>query len=200
MCPGIGKKYKERLRGAGLNDFSSLIGAEPNELATKILASPKMVKKWQETARYVEATKYNLTLYCGSKWMIYTTLNNIKVGSSVSVMLSGKRVFDKYSQYYQKLIDGGVTLRVLLDKKDDNQIEKVKNFKNKKKIEPLAIRFCQHESHETCRRIIVDDCFALDGRKMLPYDRADPSYIGTIYIRPDCINLLRENFNAMGTI
>jgi hypothetical protein len=86
-------------------------------------------------------------------------------------------------------------------KKFEDRLESAKNltnekeFRGKKFLGKIEIRYPK-ANYSTSRRVIFDK-MAIDAKKLLPFTRAEPSYVGMIYLNDENINFLRHNFNAL---
>lgn len=143
----------------------------------------------------------SVTLLYNSHWLYYNMINNIEHNDCVFFMLSGLGSFEPlFREYYEKMLDEGLSFKILFDKKDDKSIKRIKNIQDLKKIYPnqIEIRHTQ-VSYATSRRIICD-VMGVDGRKLLPQERKESdikdlsSYVGTIYLQEEDIKYLRKHF------
>jgi hypothetical protein len=124
-------------------------------------------------------------------------------------MLSGLRSFDQNRiKWYEKMLTPkrGLNIRALFDphpytddpdklKKFTDRLEMAKNLMNIPKYKDrIQIR---HPliTHATSRRMIFND-IAIDARKLLPFGRDEPSFIGTVYLEKTDIEFLQKNFNT----
>jgi len=136
----------------------------------------------------------NLTLCYGMEWALYNIINNIKNRSEISLMVSGVRIFDEHTHIYKKMLEKELSVKAILLKRSENSAEKARiamnDFKGK-----IEFKYAPTQSNATCRKFLVKDAFALDGRKLLPLTKQEPSYIGTIYFDEYSINKITESFN-----
>jgi len=122
-------------------------------------------------------------------------------------MLSGLRSFESpHITHYEKMLlsEGGLKIKALFDPQpytkniEQRRIfkERLKNVENlmNKYEDKIKIRYTL-VTHATSRRVMFDS-MAIDAKKLLPFYRKEPSYIGTIYLKREDINFLQENFNA----
>jgi hypothetical protein len=134
-----------------------------------------------------------LTMYFSGMWVIYSLLENAKNTKILSMMLSGQKAkLTDHVNFYKMLIDQGVNIKAILDER----------YREKGTGVPLQppradIRYNRTNSQGTRRLTIADNLFAFDGRKLLPFNRTDPSYVGTIYFDQDNINAMRNIFDDM---
>ena len=139
--------------------------------------------------------KGSVTLHYADTWVMYDLLGTMGgfENTIISMMLGGIDVFkDVYKAYYNHIIQQGSKIRAIIDRNDE--VEDVKRLK----IEygdKIEVKYIPREDYGTCRQILFDHDWALDGMELLLSDRSGPSCIGTIYIREkDSIALLRNNF------
>jgi len=137
----------------------------------------------------------NITVYYSGMWVIYLLLGSMQGidKPKAHMVLSGIRIFDEYIDFYSKLLDSDLNIELLLLRSDKDQIPKVKEIKSKYSAK-FDARYANTESNMTNRMTILESAFALDGRKMLPLRRQEPSYSGTMYFDDACINMIRNIF------
>jgi hypothetical protein len=131
-----------------------------------------------------------LTMYFSSMWVIYNLLENAGELKTLSLMLSGKRAFVAgQTNIYEKLASQGIKTKAILDERyQDPNLDKLLQC-------PLTeVKYNQTYKQGTRRIVVADNLFALDGRKLLPFDRPDPPYIGTMYFDQNSINMMRNIF------
>jgi hypothetical protein len=134
-----------------------------------------------------------LTMYFSGMWVIYSLLEIAKNTKTLSIMLSGKRsMVAPQVSFYEKLIDQGVSIKAILD-------ERYRDVSTGSLSQsPIAeVKYNQTHNQGTRRITIADDLFALDGRKLLPFSRPDPSYIATIYFNQNSIRTIQDIFDAI---
>ncbi|MEA1869985.1 MAG: hypothetical protein U9N09_07585 [Euryarchaeota archaeon] len=86
----------------------------------------------------------------------------------------------------------GSKIRAIIDR--NGEAEDVKRLKMEYG-DKIEVKYIPREDYGTCRQILFDHDWALDGKEILLSDRSGPSYISTIYIKEkDFIALLRNNF------
>ena len=154
-------------------------------------------KIWTENfGRYgIGIEKGSITLYYSDTWVMYNLLG-IMGGfetTTISMMLGGIDLFkEAYKAYYDHIIQQGSKIRAIIDRTDE--VEDVKRLKMEYG-DKIEVKYIPSEDYGTCRQILFDHDWALDGTVLLLSDRPGPSCIGTIYIREaDSIALLRNNF------
>lgn len=158
---------------------------------------------WMENfGRYgIGIEKGSITLYYGDTWILYNLIGIMDIfeNATISMMLGGINVFkEEYKAYYSHLIQRGSKIRVIIDRSDE--MEDVKRLKMEYG-DKIEVRCIPAEHYGTCRQILFDRELALDGKKLLPLDRPEPSCIGTIYVREeDSIALLKNNFENIWRI
>lgn len=139
--------------------------------------------------------KGSVTLHYADTWVMYNLLGIIGgfENTIISMMLGGIDVFkDVYKAYYNHIIQQGSKIRAIIDRNDEAEDVKRLKMEYGDKIE---VKYIPSEHYGTCRQILLDHDWALDGKELLLSDRSGPSGIGTIYIREaDSIALLRNNF------
>lgn len=139
--------------------------------------------------------KGSVTLHYADTWVMYNLLG-IMDGSenaTISMMLGGIDVFKNvYKAYYSHIIQQGSKIKAIIDR--NGEAEDVKRLK-REYGDKIEVKYIPSEHYGTCRQILFDDDWALDGKEILLSDGSGPSCIGTIYIREnDSIALLRNNF------
>jgi hypothetical protein len=160
----------------------------------------------------IGTTKGSVTVLYSDYWLFYALLNNMRISSDVYMMLGGLRSFEEpLVSFYANMLQGGLNLKILFDKKEMNNTIRIKNAKNliEKYQDKIEIR-SSHGAHLTSRRIILEQSrlkdtgrdinipsMAIDGRKLLPLDRSSPAYVGTFYLQKPIINYLKNNFDAV---
>jgi hypothetical protein len=139
--------------------------------------------------------KGSVTLHYADTWVMYNLLGIIGgfENATISMMLGGIDVFKEvYNTYYSHIIQQGSKIRAIIDRNDE--AEDVKRLKMEYG-DKIKVKYIPSEHYGTCRQILLDHDWALDGKELLLSDRSGPSGIGTIYIREaDSIALLRNNF------
>lgn len=154
-------------------------------------------------------TNGDITILYSNQWFAHTIVNNlfyVNGNKNLDIMLSSLGTFDNpHREFYGNiLLEQRPKIRAIYDPysytydkitKDEfeNRITNAKRYMEKYGNE-VEIR-CPHITHATSRRVIFDD-MAIDARKLLPLNRKEPSYVGTIYLNKNDVDFLRENFNA----
>ncbi len=134
----------------------------------------------------------NLTLCYSMYWVLYNIFNNIKSNSNISLMVSGIRIFGEHEYIYNKILEKEPQVNcILLLKKENNKYAKSMKNKHAK----INFGYVPTQSNATCRKVLVDDTFALDGRKILSQSDQEPSYVGSIYFDMQSINKIKDSFN-----
>lgn len=141
----------------------------------------------------------NITLYYSGMWVTYTLADNIQKNSIVSMMLNGARVCDNPQiAYYKKILEKDIKIRTILTTTEDiTQIEsRIQSIQSP--INPnIIIKHAPKESYKTCRMTIVDNVFALDGRKLIHLGSKEPSYTGTLYLDDKYMNSIKDIFETV---
>jgi len=138
----------------------------------------------------------SITLYHGDTWVMYNLLGimgDISETTTISMMLGGIGIFkDAYKEYYSHIIQQGSKIRAIIDRNDEAEDLKRLKMEYGDKIE---VKYIPREHYGTCRQILFDHDWVLDGKELLLSDRSGPSCISTIYLREaDSTALLRNNF------
>ncbi len=138
-----------------------------------------------------------VTLYYSNTWIQYNLLNIMKELGSDTLSMLGDFDFLKepYKAHYDRMMQQGMKIRAIYSiRKEAGGVEELK----KKYEDRVRIKYTPIEHYETCRQIIFDNEIAMDGKKLLPLDRPEPSYISTMYIKEeDSIALLKKNFESV---
>jgi hypothetical protein len=131
-----------------------------------------------------------LTMYFSGMWMIYNLLENAGDLKTLLLMLSGKRSsIAGQKNIYERLADQGIKIKAILDERYQ--------YPGSDKLSQspgIEVKYNQTYKQGTRRIVVADNLFALDGRKLLPFKRQDPSYIGTMYFDRDSIDMMRNIF------
>ncbi len=143
----------------------------------------------------IRIEKGSVTLRYVDTWVLYNLLGAIGgfENTTISMMLGGIDVFkDVYKAYYSHIIQQGSKIRAIIDR--NGEAEGVKRLKMEYG-DKIEVKYMPSEDYGTCRQILFDHDWALDGKELLLSDRSGPSCIGTIYIREaDSTALSRNNF------
>ncbi len=86
-----------------------------------------------------------------------------------------------------------LTPKILFDDKNKEILEIARKAKEKY---PEKIDFMYTLINHWTSRVAIYDNMAIDIKKLLPTNRKEPSYIGTIYLQKDCIECAKTNFYA----
>lgn len=117
---------------------------------------------------------------------------------TISLMVSGKRMFNEHKDIYKRILDENLTIKGILLTRN-NSVDKDAKEMKKNHGTKLNYVFALTQGNTTCRRFVVNDAFALDGRKLLPSSKQEPSYLGTIYFDQESIARITEIFNDTWT-
>jgi len=142
--------------------------------------------------------KLSMTLHYSGMWVVYNILSNMKTISNLDLMLGGERTFDDSQMgYFRQMLNNNLKIRILFDERNGNQIKNAKILKDDYDG-LIKIKYNPRPRSGTCRRTILDNKIAFDGRKLLQDYGRKPSYVGTMYLHDEyCIGLLQDNFNAL---
>lgn len=152
----------------------------------------------------------DITVRYSSQWFTYAIINNLfykKGNRGMDIMLSSLGSFDSpYRDFYgsKLLLEQKLKIRALYDPysytydkiNEENFERRLVNARTfmEKYGDIVEIRR-PNVTHATTRRVIFDN-IAIDSMKLLPLNREEPSYVGTIYLNTEDIGFLRENFNV----
>lgn len=153
----------------------------------------------------------SISIHYSGRWLFYTLFNNSQSSQRLRMMLGRLGSFKgPYTNFYESMfsLHKGLSLEILysypknsMSREEQAQFEaRVKNLEYLKKTYPNNIEFyASLVPHATTRRILFDTVdkspyLAIDARKILPINRKDPSYLGTVYFEKEDTIWLEENF------
>lgn len=150
-----------------------------------------------------------VTILYGKPWLLYTLINNLGENSELMMMLSGlgsfvddHKQYPPYSEYNEHMLKMRKIkmLKAIYQINDENGIAAAKLFRDKYPGR-VEIKYSPSEIDDftasTSRKVTIDNEIAIDGRKILPKQRDDPSYIGTAYLQKDLIGRFKNHFNII---
>lgn len=141
----------------------------------------------------------SLTLMYGKRWFYEFLVNNLDGISNLYIMLSALGSFEEpHLEYYRKMLKNrSLKIQALYDEKalKDNKTETLNIFKLLEDYSDQFFLKFTPITHVTSRRVLSNK-FAIDARKLLPDNRPDTTYIGTIYLQKDVIQFLENNFKS----
>lgn len=138
----------------------------------------------------------NVTLQYSGKWLLYTVLHNcLEENNHLKMQIGGERFFKEPNiDYFKKLLDLNTKVQLIVDSKINKDIAK----KLKKAYgDNIDIRYFSEEISGTLRNYVFGKEMAINGIKILPESRNEPSYIGTAYVDLKDIEVLSEKFNSL---
>jgi hypothetical protein len=136
-----------------------------------------------------------LSVLYSATWIVGLLLELSKRNTEDTLLWlsSGYRSFDEpLLSLHRKILERGMKLKLMLATKKN--IERMKELKRRYGAQ-IDIRILPPgEAYATARRAICGNELALDARKILPPSSPEPSYIGTIYLEKESIEILRRSF------
>lgn len=152
----------------------------------------------------------DISLIYGGRWLFYTLIDNLEMNPHLDMMIGGLGSFKApYIKFYERMFNENedLKLRILygfptsqMSKKQKEIIcDRLKDLEALKKRDHNLSYYASAVPHATSRRALFSNSkeepyMAIDARKLLPIDRKDPSYIGTIYFQTDAISWMKQNF------
>jgi hypothetical protein len=161
----------------------------------------------------------SINLIYTKEWILNTIIHNMRENMKKSdnsndtsfedrellMMLSGLRTFEKpFISFYEKMLNQGLTIRALFDRRDQKYEARIKIIEDLKKRFPkkFQIRFSPIK-YATSRRIVMKN-IAIDARRLIFIDNMNKKdsknytsyYIGTVYIHKKIIHSMKELFNG----
>lgn len=142
----------------------------------------------------------NISVNYSAPWALNNLLSSAKKESTVALMMSGIRTADAiHKGYIERILETGANIDMLLERRNQTQLNYI-GYLKEAYDKNLRVRYTPSESRGTYRISVLDDLFALDGRKVLPQTKREPSYIGTLYFDKDCIADIKSSFDDMWAI
>ncbi len=146
--------------------------------------------------------KYGVVLEGGKLSLLYSAtwivglllqLSRRNTEDTLLWLSSGYRSFEEpLLSLHKRILEKGMKLKLMLATKKN--IERMKELK-RRYGDQIDIRILPPgEAYATARRAICGNELALDARKILPPSSPEPSYVGTIYLEKESIDILRKSF------
>jgi hypothetical protein len=138
----------------------------------------------------------NVTLRYSGKWILYNILHNcLEKSDNLKLQVGGEHFFDEpFIKYFKKFLEMDAKVQLIID--SDVHIDIAKELK-KTFGEKLDVRYFAENTSGTMRNYVFGKELAVNGIKILPEDRNEPSYIGTAYVNLEDIEVLNEKFNNL---
>ena len=109
--------------------------------------------------------------------------------------IGGERFFDEpFLKYVRKLLDCDTKLQLIID--SENHIDAAKALK-KAYGDNVDIRYFTENTSGTLRNYVFGKELAVNGVKILPETKTEPSYVGTAYVNLEDIEVLNDKFEGM---
>ena len=138
----------------------------------------------------------NVTLRYSGKWILYNILHNcLEKHDELKMQVGGEHFFDEpFVKYFKKFLDLNTKVQLIID--SESHIDLAKELKEAYG-DNLDIRYFEENTSGTMRNYVFGKELAVNGIKILPEDRTEPSYIGTAYVNLEDIEVLNEKFKNM---
>jgi hypothetical protein len=138
----------------------------------------------------------NVTLQYSGKWILYTVFHNcLEKNNDLKMQIGGEHFFEEpFIEYFKKLLELDTKVKLIVDTKVDTDI--VKTLKNAYG-DKLEVRYFADEVSGTMRNYVFGKELAVNGIKILPEEKNEPSYVGTAYVDLEDIEVLDDKFNSL---
>ena len=138
----------------------------------------------------------NVTLQYSGKWILYTVLHScLEENNHLKIQVGGEHFFEEpFINYFKKFLDLNTKVQLIVDAKIN--IDAAKKLK-KDYGDSIDIRYFSEDISGTLRNYVFGKEMAINGIKILPETRSEPSYIGTAYVNLNDIEVLNEKFNNL---
>ena len=161
----------------------------------------------------IGSRRTNISIINSYRWLLYTIANVLKHDHGLSMMLGDITTFEsQYADFCDSMLElhKGIRIKLLVEPTDElNKIkanEPGQGIDNLKKLmeKNPDINFEIGETpipHATSRMIICEEpngspYMSLDEWKILPINRPEPSYMGTIYLESNSVTWMKNKFDA----
>jgi len=138
----------------------------------------------------------NVTLRYSGKWVLYNIMNNcLENGNQLRLQIGGERFFDEpFIKYVKKLLDCDTKMQLIID--SETHLDAAKSLK-KAYTDNIDIRYFKENTSGTMRNFVYGKELAVNGVKILPESKDEPSYVGTAYVNLEDIEVLNEKFDGL---